>query len=167
VASTDSVKHLRRFLNALLGVVMTPIILFEEWGWEPLRKLAAAAANSWPLAWLNRRIAKLPPYAALAVMAVPSMTIIPVKVVAVWLISRGYVGWSVALLVVSKLLGTAFLAHLFSLTQPALMRLVWFASAYTRWVAWKTELMARVKATAVWRAAQRLSQRLKAAWRHR
>jgi hypothetical protein len=159
------VKLLRRFLNGLLGVVMTPVILFEEWGWEPLRRLAAAVASSWPLAWLNRRIARLPPYAALAVMAVPSMTIIPVKVVAVWLISRGMVGWSVALLVVSKLLGTALLAHLFSLTQPALMRIGWFARAYTQWTAWKTDLLAQVRSTAVWRSAHRWSERLKAAWR--
>ncbi len=160
-------KLLRRILNGLLGVVLTPVILFEEWGWEPLRKLAAWVANSWPLAWLNRRIARLPPYAALALMAVPSMTIIPVKVVAVWLIARGLVGWSVALLVVSKLLGTALLAHLFSLTQPALMRIGWFARAYTKWVAWKTDLMLRVKATAVWRAGHRWSARVKAVWRGR
>ena len=160
-------KLLRRALNLLLGVVMTPIILFEEWGWEPLRKMAAWVADSWPLAWLNRRIARLPPYAALALMAVPSMTIIPVKVVAVWLISNGQVGWSVALLVVSKLLGTALLAHLFSLTQPALMRIGWFAHAYTKWVVWKTDLLARVKATAVWRAAHRFSDRIKAIWRRR
>ena len=160
-------KFLRRFLNGLLGVVMTPVILFEEWGWEPLRKLAAAVANSWPLAWLNRRIAKLPPYAALAVMAVPSMTIIPVKVVAVWLISRGFVGWSVALLVVSKLLGTALLAHLFSLTQPALMRIAWFARAYTAWSAWKNALMARVKATPAWRVTRQLKEWLSALRRPR
>jgi hypothetical protein len=158
---------LRRLLNLLLGVVMTPVILFEEWGWEPLRRWAAWVANSWPLAWLNRRIARLPPYGALALMAVPSMTIIPVKILAVWMISRGLVGWSVALLVVSKLLGTALLAHLFSLTQPALMRIGWFARAYTKWVAWKTELMGRVKATAVWRAGAAFSARIKAAWRRR
>ena len=136
-AWTEGVKPLRRLLNTLLGVVMTPILLFEEWGWEPLRRAAAWVATSWPLAWLNRRIAKLPPYAALALMAVPSMTIIPVKIVAVWLITRGLVGWSVVLLVVSKLLGTALLAHLFSLTQPALMRISWFARGYGAWSAWK------------------------------
>ncbi len=160
-------KILRRVLNAVLGVVMTPLILFEEWGWEPLRQLAARIANSWPLAWLNRRIARLPPYAALALMAVPSMTIIPVKIFAVWLISRGLVGWSVALLVLSKLLGTALLAHLFSLTQPALMRIAWFARGYTAWSAWKADWLARVKATAVWRAAHRWSQRFASALRGR
>ena len=148
-----------------MGLVLTPIILFEEWGWEPLRKLAAWLAASWPLAWLSRAITRLPPCAALAVMGVPSLTIIPVKLVAVWLITRGLIGWSVALLLVSKLLGTALLAHLFSLTQPALMRIGWFAAAYRRWVAWKAALLARVKATAVWRAAQRFSTRFEAAWR--
>lgn len=158
---------LRRLLNLLLGVVMTPLILFEEWGWEPLRRAAAWVADSWPLAWLNRRIAQLPPYAALAVMALPSMTIIPVKLLALWLISRGWLAWSVVLLVVSKLLGTALLAHLFSLTQPALMRIGWFARAYTAWLAWKNALLARVKASAVWRAAQRGAARARSLWRRR
>lgn len=158
---------LRRLLNGLLGVVMTPVILFEEWGWEPLRRAAAWVANSWPLAWLNRRIARLPPYAALALMAVPSMTIIPVKIVAVWMITRGWVAASVVLLVISKLLGTALLAHLFSLTQPALMRIPWFARAYTAWTAWKDALMARVKASPPWRAAQAVARRMKALWPRR
>lgn len=143
---------------------MTPIILFEEWGWDPLRRAAAWVAGSWPLRWLNRRIARLPPYAALAVMAVPSLTIVPVKLVAVWLIARGLVGWSVVLLVVSKLLGTALLAHLFSLTQPALMRIGWFARGYARWVAWKGALMAHVKALPAWQASARLAQGLRKAW---
>jgi hypothetical protein len=161
------VKPLRRLLDTLLGVVVAPLLLFEEWGWEPLRRAAAWVANSWPLAWLNRRIAKLPPYAALALMAVPSMSILPVKVLAVWLISRGLVGWSVLLLVASKLLGTALLAHLFSLTQPALMRISWFARGYAAWSAWKNALLARVKATAAWRSAQRGAAWLKAQWARR
>jgi hypothetical protein len=45
------------------------------------------------------------------------------------------------------------LARLFALTRPALMRIAWFARGFARWTAWKTELLTRVRASAVWRAA--------------
>jgi hypothetical protein len=38
------------------------------------------------------------------------------------------------------------------LTQPALMQLPWFASLYVRWTVWKDALIARVRASAAWRA---------------
>jgi len=163
------VRLLRRFFNLLLGVLLTPLILFEEWGWDALQALAARLARWGPLKRLERRIAALPPYAALALMLLPSLAIVPVKLLAVWLLARGRVVSSLVLVVLSKVVGTAALAHLFALTKPALMRLAWFASAYTRWVAWKGEWLARARATAVWRAvhgvARRVAQQLRRAWR--
>ena len=49
------------------------------------------------------------------------------------------------------MLGTAAVARLFALTQPALMQLPWFANLYGRWKPWKNALIARVKATLLWR----------------
>ena len=51
----------------------------------------------------------------------------------------------------AKVVGTAIVARLFSLTQPALMRLAWFAKLYGRWVIWKTALLAQVRASWAWR----------------
>jgi len=47
---------LRRFIGALLARVM----LFEEWGWEPLQRMVARLMRLPPLTWLERRIAALP-----------------------------------------------------------------------------------------------------------
>jgi hypothetical protein len=47
-------------------------------------------------------------------------------------------------------------ARLFTLTQPALMRLAWFARLHGRWVPWKEALLARVRASAPWRLARAL-----------
>jgi hypothetical protein len=44
-------------------------------------------------------------------------------------------------------------ARLFALTQPALMRLAWFARLYGWWKPWKDALIARVKSSPVWLAA--------------
>ncbi len=158
-------RWLRRGFEALLAL----LILFEEWGWEPLQRLAARIARLPPLAWLERRIAALPPWAALAVFFLPALALLPIKLLALWLIGQGRAPLGVLLIVVAKLAGTALLARLFKLTQPALMQLAWFAAVYTRWVAWKAAVFATVRATWAWRVGRvvkrRVAQRL-ARWRH-
>jgi hypothetical protein len=148
-----------RLLRTLLGALLALLILFEEWGWDLLQTAAARLARWPPLAALERRISRLPPYAALAVLLLPALTLLPLKLLGIWLLARGQVLWSLALVVASKVLGTAVVAHLFALTRPALMRLGWFARGYARWAAWKAELLAWVRASAAWRAAASVRQR--------
>ena len=81
-------------------------------------------------------------------------------VAALWLIGRGHALLGLALIVAAKLAGTALLARLFQLTQPALMRLAWFAALYTRWTAWKEALFARVRASWAWRVGRVVKRRL-------
>ena len=67
----------------------------------------------------------------------------------------------------AKLGGTALLAWLFQLIQPALLRLAWFARLYGRWSAWKAELLAWLRTSAPWRAARLLRRqwlRLRRRW---
>jgi hypothetical protein len=60
--------------------------------------------------------------------------------------------------------GTAIVAQLFTLTQPALMQLAWFAKLYGRWTVWKTGLLVQVRASWAWRFARVVKQRLKQRW---
>ncbi len=159
---------LLRWLRAGLEALLALLILFEEWGWEPLQRLAARIARLPPLAWLERRIAALPPWAALAVYFPPALALLPFKLLALWLIGRGHALLGVLLIVAAKVAGTALLARLFHLTRPALMQLAWFARWYGRWTAWKEALVARVRASWSWRVARvvkhRIAQRM-ARWR--
>lgn len=148
-----------RWLRRLLGALLALLILFEEWGWEPLQRLAARIARLPPLAWLERRITRLPPWAALGVFALPMLALLPVKLAALWLIGQGRATLGVLLIVVAKLVGTALVARLFTLTQPALMQLAWFARGYRRWMAWKTALIERVRASWAWRVGRLLKRR--------
>jgi hypothetical protein len=152
-------KHrLRRGLDALLGLLLLPVILFEEWGWDALLALAAFVARALRLQALQRRIAALPPYGALAVLLLPSLLLLPLKLLGLWMLARGLVLWSLLLVVASKIAGTAVLAQLFTLTKPQLMQIAWFAAGYTRWTAWKKRWLDWLRATAPWQAARR--------WRH-
>lgn len=143
-------------LRWLVRLVLALLILFEEWGWEPLQRAFALLARLPLVARLEARLRRLPPRWALLVLVLPSLLILPIKLLAVWLVAMGRVSLGVLLVIAAKLVGTALLAWLFGLIQPALMQLPWFARVYGRWTAWKTELLAWVRGGSVWRAARAL-----------
>ena len=146
-------KHLLSTLfNFTIGPVLALILIFEEWGWEPLARLMARLARLPLWARMEAFIARLPPYGALVAFFAPALMLLPVKLLALYWISRGHTLLGLAVVLAAKMLGTAAVARLFALTQPALMRLAWFARWYGRWVPWKNALIARVKNTPVWRA---------------
>jgi hypothetical protein len=148
-----------RWLRRLVTLPIALLILFEEWGWEPLKR-AMAWLMRWALAWVERRIAVLPPYAALVVFFAPTLLLLPLKFGALWLIGHGQALLGLVVIVLAKVAGTALLARIFQLTQPSLMRLPWFARVYTRWVAWKAALVEQVRASWVWRSARVIKRRV-------
>jgi hypothetical protein len=159
------------WLRAPLRLALALIILFEEWGWEPLQRAMAWLARLPVLRQLEALIARLPPYAALAVFFVPTCALFPVKLGALWLIAQGHKLAGLAIIVIAKVVGTAVLARLFKLTQPALLRLAWFAALFGWWVRYKAMLVAWVRASAIWRMAhewrvqmRRALRRLRARW---
>ncbi len=153
-----------RWLRKILGWGFTPIIalllIFEEWGWEPLSRLLKywVRLPFWASMWvkIGKGIASLPPWAALFVLAAPTALLFPIKLGALYLMGHGQHMAGVTLLIAAKIVGTAILARLFDLTQPALMQLVWFAKWYPRWKVWKDGTMQRVRSSLVWAAGRKL-----------
>lgn len=152
-------------LRWLLRVVLALLILFEEWGWEPLRRAFALLARLPVIRHLETLLRRLPPRWAFLVLVLPSLLILPIKLLAVWLVAQGRVVLGVGVIVAAKVGGTALLAWLFQLIQPALMQLPWFARIYARWTAWKAELLAWVRASAVWRTARAIKLRVRRLFR--
>lgn len=154
-------------LKSALTWLFALALLFEEWGWEPLQRLLAAISR-WPgLRWIEGRVQALPPWGALAVFALPTLMLLPVKLLALWLIGRGQVVSGTLVIVAAKVVGTAVVARLYALTQPALMRLAWFAHWHGRWIGWKNAVLARVRASWPWRQARVARDRLRRQWRQR
>lgn len=159
------IKALIAPLRWLVRLLLALAILFEEWGWAPLLRAMAALGRLPLLRQIEAGITRLRPYPALLVFLLPSLLLIPVKLLALWLIGRGEALLGLAVIVVAKLLGTAVLARLFHLTEPALQSLPWFAQLYARWAAWKEGLLAWVRASPVWRGARAFKRRLRRVWR--
>jgi hypothetical protein len=158
-------SRLQRLLRALWQWPLALLILFEEWGWEPLQRglawLGAKLGLTAVAAWIQR----LPPYAALALFALPALALLPIKLLALWLIGQGRALLGALVILATKVIGTAIVARLFTLTQPALMRLGWFARLYARWSAWKESLLAWARASVAWRVARVWRRRVRAQWR--
>lgn len=148
-------------LRRAIGVVLALIVLFEEWGWRPLADALAKLAR-WRL-WARAEalVAALPPYLALCVFALPTALLFPLKLLALFLVAKGQAVAAGALFVAAKVVGTALVARIFQLTQPALMRIPWFAWAYARFVPWKEAVFAAIRQTWAWRYGRILKVRVK------
>jgi hypothetical protein len=136
--------RLRDLLTPPLIIVGALVVLFEEVLWAGLGRLMARLAHLPVVARLEAAIGRLQPYAAMALFLLPFAVILPVKLVAVWLMTNGRIGEGFLLIVAAKLTGMAVLARLYALCRPALCRLNWFSrleAMLLRWTAWAHALM--------------------------
>lgn len=158
----------RLVVRRAFEILFALILIFEEWGWRPLAALLARLARFPFIARLEAVIAGLPPYAALVVFVIPPALLFPLKLLALYLITSGKVVLAGLLFVGAKIASTAFVARLFMLTRPALMRIGWFARGYNWLMPWKDAAFAAIRASWAWRYGRivkyRVGQAVKARW---
>jgi hypothetical protein len=145
----------------LLQTLLALIIVFEEWGWRPLAAALAQLARLKPIAWLEAHIQRLPPYGALLVFAMPSILILPLKLLAVFLIASGREIEATLLFIGAKVIGTAIVARLFQLTEAQLLRIPWFAWAYGIVMPWKHALTDWIRESWAWRYGRVVKARVR------
>ncbi len=155
-------RPLKRLLTPPLMALAALLLFVEEVLWEALKRVMAALGRL-PLihaaeTWLSR----LPPYGAMAVFLAPGTLLLPVKLIALWLLAHGQVIAGCTLIISAKIAGTALVARIFTLTKPALLQLAWFAALHGWIMAWRERLYGYIQATAAW---QRLAA-IKRAIRH-
>ena len=153
-------RHLKKALRVTLLAPVMLVLLFEEWGWEPLARAFAALGKLPYWAALERLITRLPPWAALMAFGAPALALLPVKLLALYLFGRGHFAMGLFMVITAKIVGTAIAARLFQLTHPTLMRMPWFARWYTPWKIWKDNLLNRVRASRPWKMVRRLKTRI-------
>jgi hypothetical protein len=145
----------------VLQTLLALIIVFEEWGWRPLAAALAQLARLKPIAWLEAQIQRLPPYGALVVFAAPSILILPLKLVALYLITSGREIAATLLFIGAKVVGTAIVARLFQLTETQLLQIPWFAWAYGMVMPWKHALTDWIRESWAWRYGRVIKERVR------
>lgn len=122
-----------------LIVLGTFIVLFEEVFLVWFGRLMEAVARLPRVARIEATIRRLPPYPALALLLIPLLIIIPVKLVGLWLVAIGKVVSGGVLFVVGEVVGASAVARLYVLCRDSLRTLRWFAIAeqvVLGWSAW-------------------------------
>jgi len=79
---------------------------------------------------------------------------VPVKLVALWLIQDGRTSLGIAVIVVAKVVGTAFVGRLFVLVEAQLMTFAWFVRARAFWRSTRDRVMAALRQSVVWRSGR-------------
>jgi hypothetical protein len=149
-------QHLKRALQIALVPFAAAIVFFEQTLIRYLNRVTAAIAGWPPVARLEARLVRLPPYGALLTFVAPSLLILPIKLAAFWFGVHHRYGLALGSVILGKLLATAILARLYRILRPTLMTVGWFAWADTKFFAWRDRAYAFVKSLPAWQKAAEL-----------
>ena len=155
-------QQLKRVLRRLLIPIAVAVVFVEQ---VLIRYLNVAMAAFARLPWIERLeawLVTLPPYGALVCFVLPSILILPIKVIAVAFAAYGKYGLAAVTVIVGKLVGTAVLARLYRILRPKLMSIAWFAWGDTHFFRWRDRAYAFVQSLPGWLAAKALVERARA-----
>jgi hypothetical protein len=152
----------RKLLLPPMIVLAATIMFIEEWLWDHLSAAMARLAHTPFFRWLAAQLAALPPYGAIVAFLLPGLLLLPVKLAALYLITHHHATAGVLVIVAAKLLGTAIVAHIFTICRPALLRLKWFCWLYEGILRLKTRLYTAIKTMPGWAIAVRWKNAIKA-----
>lgn len=155
-------QTLKRILFSPLVYLLALYLMLEDWLWDWGGRLAAALARHVPLERLERWLGRLGPRTALAALLLPLLLLLPVKVLALLAMAYGHAWLGLLVVLLAKLAGAAAVARLYVLTRPALLQLAWFAALLAWFLPRKARWIARLHASAPWRALDALRR-----WRRR
>jgi hypothetical protein len=154
-------RHLKRALELAFMPLAAAIVFVEDVLLHYLGLAMAALAKWPPVARVEARLRRLPPWAALLAFVAPSSVVLPVKLAAVWFAIQHHYALSVASVVIGKMLATALVARLYHVLRPTLVMMPWFLRTETWLFAWRDRLYAFVRALPAWQKMKAMVRRAK------
>lgn len=125
-------KSLKRLLLAPFSWLAALVFLIEETLWDMTAALMAKLGAVRVIHLLENHLTSLAPRWALFTFLLPSIILIPAKLLGLHAIAAGHWLIGSSVFVIAKLLGMALFSRIFNLTRPALMQLAWFAQLYAK-----------------------------------
>jgi len=123
-----------RYLLQPVWVLLAIVFLIEAWLWDRLEPVVARLVAAVPLEalkqWLSKRVDALSPATTLIVFFVPALSLVPLKIIGLWLlVDRCWMG-AVAILLLAKFLCVGVTAFVFDVTREKLLEMAWFERLY-------------------------------------
>ncbi len=160
VRPDSSHPHRSRVRTGLLFVGAV-LFLFEEWLWVVFLRLFAWLGRLGLLRWLDARLVRLAPMAALTILCIPIVLLFPVKIVGLWMIASGKFFSGCAVMLAAKVASTAVIARIFLTTREQLLRMPWFARLYNVTCALRLRVHQWLAEQPAWHDAKKLLVRLR------
>ena len=155
----------KRFLTPPLIVIAALLMWIEETLWLWTKRMTAVLERLAIVQSLEAAISRLSPMATVCVFFLPMLALFPLKIIAVYLVSRGYWLASVGLYLFAKIFGTAIVARLFVVCHPKLMTIAWFRRCFEWLRATRDWLYATVRQMPAYQVIKRSLQAIKHAAR--
>jgi len=158
-----------RGLKSVLVGAATLLFLVEEMLWNGLKAGMQRLGRLPGIRLVEGWIARLPPAGAAFFFVLPASLALPVKLLALRMITSGHFMRGALVIVLAKLAATALFARIYVLTQPALMRVAWFVAVRAALLRWRDWAYAELASHPLWAALHDrlgLWRRQFAAWRH-
>ncbi len=151
-------NKIKRLLLVPLTWLAATVFLIEEAIWDWTAALMARLGAVRLVHAVEKHIAVMPPRWALVTFLLPSLILIPAKLIGLHAITAGHWLIGSTVFLIAKLLGVALFSRIFNLTRPALMQLKWFARLYAFVMYYRNRIHAYLDN---WAAYQRIKQRIK------
>ena len=123
-----------RGILRLFLVFLAIIFLIEAWLWDRLEPIVARILAALPFARVRAEVARwidaLPPAATLVLLALPAAAVLPLKMLAFWLMATGAWIEGVGVFVFAKLGAIGTTAFVFDVGRDKLLQLAWFRAVY-------------------------------------
>lgn len=119
-------RHLRHFIEFPFAILAIIIVSFEEYIWRYVSVFVTACRNNRYLNALGLFIQDCAPYIAATFFLIPIILLIPLKILAVFLLAHGHFILGTILYLAIKIIGATIAKWIYSYAQHSLRKIVWF-----------------------------------------
>jgi hypothetical protein len=149
-----------RWFTRILFFAAACALAFEEWIWNHASALLRRIGRLLPLRWLEAWVLRRSPLQALALYVLPVLVVLPLKGVALGAIAHDHVTLGLAILFLDKVIGTAVLARLWQLTEPAITTYRWIRRGRDAFLHLRARLYRWLHRQTVYRRTRALIERM-------
>lgn len=138
----------KKYKRPLL-LALAIIFLFESWLWEKTGHAVRWLIRTLPIerfaTYLRAELDHLTPVQTLGIFVIPIAVLLPLKFVALYMLTQGSIFSGIATIIFAKLAGFGITSFLFTVCKPKILQLRWAKWTYEHCLIWRDKAHELVK----------------------